>query len=147
MNELFLYASVITGVLILVVGFGFHWIGQLISLVNRDLSIRLGLWEAGMPREYEVYENAIVVADVAIGWIYAVAGAGLILGTRWGYILALIPGAILLYHSISFWFWTRNQKSAGHHLSFTKTPERAGWFLANFITGVLAIVVAFGGLY
>jgi hypothetical protein len=142
MSDLFPFAPAIAGVLILIVGFGFHWIGQLVSLANRDLAIRIGIWEEGMPPGYAVYENAIAVADVAIGWIYGIAGIGLILGARWGYVLALVPGAILLYHSISFWFWTRNQKKAGHDLAFTKNPSRAGWFLANFITGLLAIGVA-----
>lgn len=142
MSELFPYAGCITGVLILIVGFGFHWAGQLISLVNRDLAIKIGIWEPGMPPEYAVYENAIAVADVAIGWIYGIAGIGLILGTGWGFTLAWLPGAILLYHSLSFWFWTKNQKNAGHHLAFTKSPAREGWFLANFITGILAVMVA-----
>ncbi|MCU0630640.1 MAG: hypothetical protein MUF37_05780, partial [Methanoregulaceae archaeon] len=118
------------------------WIGQLTSLVNRDFAIRVGIWEADMPPEYEVYENAIAVADVAIGWVYGIAGAGLILGVQWGYTLAWIPGVILLYHSISFLSWTGNQKKAGRYLTFTKNPARAGWFLANFITGALAITVA-----
>lgn len=142
MSGLFPYAAIITGVLILVVGFGFHWVGQLISLVDRGLATRIGIWEAGMPKEYEVYENAIAVSDVAIGWIYGIAGIGLVLGTTWGFTLAWVPGVVLLYHSLNFWFWTRNQKKAGHHLAFTKTPARVGWFLANFITAVLAIMVA-----
>jgi hypothetical protein len=146
LTGLFPYAGVIAGVLVLVVGFGFHFIGQLISLVDRDVAIRLGLWEAGMPESYSVYENAIAVADVALGWVYGIAGAGLITGARWGYVLGLIPGAILLYHSISFWFWTRNQKNAGQHLTFTKNPARSGWFLANFVTGALTVVVCFGNL-
>lgn len=144
MFDQFPYVGITAGALILIVGFGFHWIGQLISLINRDLAIRIGLWEAGMPPEYEVYENAIAVADVAIGWIYGIVGIGLILGAQWGYTLAWIPGVILIYHSISFWFWTGNQKKAGHQLTFTKNPARAGWFLANFITGMLAVTVAFG---
>jgi len=31
-----------------------------------------------------VYDNAIAVADIAIGWIYGIAGAGLIPGISWG---------------------------------------------------------------
>jgi hypothetical protein len=143
MFDLIPFVGIITGVLVLIVGFGFHWAGQLISLLDRGLAIRIGLWETGMPREYEVYENAIAVADIAIGWIYGIAGVGLILGAGWGYTLAWIPGVILIYHSISFWFWTGNQKKAGHYLTFTKNPARAGWFLANFITGALSIMVAF----
>lgn len=146
MDQLFHYASIITGILVLIVGFGFHWIGQFISLVNRDLAIRIGIWEKGNLPEYEVYENAMAVADVLIGWTYGIAGAALILGISWGYKLAWIPGVVLLYHSICFWSWTANQEKAGHHTAFSSGSARIGWFLANFVTGVLAISVAwFGG--
>ena len=136
------YAGIVAGLLVLVVGFGFHWIGQLISVTNRPLAIRLGIWEKDNLPEYEAYENAIAVADVAIGWTYGVAGVGLLLGASWGYTLAWIPGVVLVYHSISFWFWTGNQKKAGHPTMMTRNPARAGWFLANLVTGLLAISVA-----
>jgi len=145
MDQIFLYLGIITGVLVLIVGFGFHWIGQLISIVNRDLAVRIGIWERDNLPEYEVYENAMAVADVALGWTYGIAGAGLVLGTSWGYRLAWIPGVVLLYHSLCFWFWTANQKKSGHPTAFTKNPARAVWFLANFVTGVLAISVAWMG--
>ena len=82
MDPLLYYAGIITGILILIVGFGFHWIGQIISVVNRDLAIRNGIWEKGNLPEYEVYENAIAVVDVLIGWIYGIAGAALLLAYR-----------------------------------------------------------------
>jgi hypothetical protein len=77
---------------------------------------------------------------VAIGWIYGMAGVGLILGTAWGFRLAWFPGVILIYHGISFWFWTGNQMRSGHKLA--SDPLRIGWSLANMITGLLAILVA-----
>ena len=140
MNHLFPYAHVIAGVLILVVGFVFHWLGQLISVLNWDLATRIGLQEKKAPPEYRIYEHGIAAADVAIGWIYAVAGIGLIFGTPWGYKLAWIPGVVLLYHSAFFWFTTRNQRKAGHILM----PDslRVIWFIANAGTGVLTILVA-----
>jgi hypothetical protein len=145
MDQVLYYTGIVAGVLVLIVGFGFHWIGQLISMTNRDLAIRLGIWEKGNLPEYEVYENAIAVADVAIGWTYGIAGIGLILGASWGYTLAWIPGVVLVYHSISFWCWTGNQNKAGHPTMMTRNPARAGWFLANFITGLLALSVAWPG--
>ena len=140
MDQVFPYANIVAGVLVFAVGFIFHWIGQLISLLDWDLAARIGLQEKGMLPEYKVYEHAIAVADVAIGWIYGIAGVGLILGTPWGFKLAWFPGVILIYHSISFWFWTGNQMRSGHKL--TADPLRIGWSLANMITGVLAILVA-----
>ncbi len=134
--------SIVTGILVLIVGFGFHWIGQIISLVDRRLAIRLGIWEENNLPEYEVYEEALAVADVAIGWTYGIAGIGLILGTSWGYMLAWIPGVILVYHCISFWCWTGNQIRAGHETITTRQPMRGGWFAANIVTGVLALIVA-----
>ena len=58
--------------LVLVIGFGFHFVGQLISLLDWDLAMRLGLQEADAPPEFQIYERATAVADVAIGWVYGV---------------------------------------------------------------------------
>jgi hypothetical protein len=143
MDQLFPGANVVAGVLVLAVGFIFHWIGQLISLLDWDLATRIGLQEKGILPEYKVYEHAIATADVAIGWIYGIAGVGLILGTPWGFKLAWFPGVVLIYHSVSFWFWTRNQRRSGHQL--TADSLRIGWSVANMITGVLAILVAWTG--
>lgn len=43
LNSVFPYDNVVAGVLVLVVGFGFHWIGQLVSVLNWDLAARIGL--------------------------------------------------------------------------------------------------------
>ena len=106
MNFLFPYDNLIVGILILSVGFIFHWIGQFISVVNWKFAVRLGLQEENMPTEYRVYEHAIAVSDVLMGWIYGIAGLGLILNLPWSYKMAFIPGAILIYHSMNFWFGT-----------------------------------------
>lgn len=34
MNHLFPYDNIVVGILILIVGFVFHWIGQLISVID-----------------------------------------------------------------------------------------------------------------
>jgi len=94
--------------------------------------------------EYKVYENAIAKADVVLGWLYGIAGLGLILNEEWGYKLAIIPASIFLYHGISFWFWTSNQQKDGHKLF--GTLMRSGWTLFNVITGLLAILVAWNYL-
>jgi hypothetical protein len=140
MNQVFPYDNVVAGVLVLVVGFGFHWIGQLVSVLNWDFATRIGLQEKAAPPEYKVYEHGIAMADVAIGWIYGIAGVGLIFGTSWGYQLSWVPGVVLIYHSISFWFWTRNQIRDGRRLM--SESLRVVWFLANFVSGAMAILVA-----
>jgi hypothetical protein len=143
MDQLFPFSNILAGALVLIVGFVFHWIGQLISVLNWDLATRIGLQEKWALPQYRVYEHAIAVADVAIGWIYGVAGVGLLLGTPWGFKLAWFPGVVLIYHSISYWFWTRNQQRAGQHLM--SRAMRIGWFTANLVTGLLTIVVAWNG--
>jgi hypothetical protein len=140
MNQVFPYANVVAGALVLVVGFIFHWIGQLISILNWDLATKIGLQEEELLPEYKVYEHAIAAADVAIGWIYGIAGVGLVLGSQWGYTLAWFPGVILVYHSISYWFWTGNRRKGGHKL--VADSVRIGWPVANFVAGALAILVA-----
>lgn len=56
METLFLYTHIIIGLLVLVVGFVFHFIGQLISLVNWKLAERIGIAEEGILPEYRAYE-------------------------------------------------------------------------------------------
>jgi hypothetical protein len=142
-TEPFPYASSIAGVLVIGVGFGFHWIGQLVSVLNWPLAERLGLQDRAAPREYRVYEHGIAVADVALGWVYGIAGLALLLGAPWAAKLAFVPGSILLYHSISFWAWSRNQCRDGHPL--LSRPTRIGWTLANALTGLLTLWVAWVG--
>jgi hypothetical protein len=140
MPHAFPYDNVAAGVLVLVVGFGFHWIGQTLSVVNWDLATRLGLQEKGALPEYRVYEHAIAVADTSIAWLYGIAGVGLLLGASWGYKLAWFPGVVLVYHAIFFWVLTGNQRKAGHQLFGPSL--RIGWTTANMVTGLLTIVVA-----
>ena len=93
-----------------------------------------------MPKEFKVYEKAIAYADVFLGWIYGVAGIGLLLELPWSYKLLWFPAGILTYHSISYWFWTAYQKRIGYKLISNKF--RVSWTTANLITGILAILMA-----
>ena len=136
----FPHDNIVAGVLVLVIGFGFHWMGQTLSVLNWDLAMRLGLQEKDAPPEYLVYEHAIAVSDASIAWLYGIAGVGLLLGTPWGYKLAWVPGAVLVYHAIGFWMWTRNQHRAGHQ--FYSPAFRVVWSAANMVTGLLAVAVA-----
>jgi hypothetical protein len=139
-DQLFPYSHIVAGVMVLLVGFTFHWVGQLVSLVNWDFATRIGLQDKGAPPEFLVYERGTAVADVTIGWVYGVAGVGLLLGTPWGFKLAWIPGAVLIYHGISAWFWFGNQTKSGHRLH--SEGMRMAWCAANVVAGALAITVA-----
>ena len=139
-SQIFPYANIIVGVLVLIVGFGLHFIGQLISLVNRDLAVKMTIWEKEMIPEFEVYEKAIAAADVMIGWIYGIAAVGLILNVEWAYKLVWIPGIVLVYHGLSSWFWAGNQNKLGRSLHTNRF--RITWSTANLITGILAIFIA-----
>ena len=140
MTHLFPYDNIVIGVLIFIVGFCFHWIGQLVSVINWKFASKIGLQEPKLPKEYKVYEHAIAIADSLIGWVYGFAALGLILNVSWGYKFAWFPGIILLYHSLSFWFWTSNRNRDGNKLE--SNVMRIGWSLANFATGILAILLA-----
>ena len=144
MSNLFPDAIIVAGILILLVGFGAHWAGQFISVLNWDLGTRLGLQESELIPEYRVYEHAIAVADSALGWIYAVAAFGLFFNYEFGYKLAWIPGSILLYHSISAWVWEGNRRAAGNGLWSDRL--RIGWCTLNGATGLLALAVAWMGM-
>ena len=143
MSTLFPYANIVAGVLILLVGFLAHWIGQVVSVFDWNLGTKLGLQEKGLLPEYVVYEHAIAVADSTIAWVYGVAAVGLLLNAEWGYKLAFIPGSILLYHAIMAWVWEGNRRAAGHRL--WPDAMRLGWCSINAITGILALLVAWTG--
>ena len=143
MGPLFPYANIVAGVLIFIVGFCFHWLGQFVSVLNWDLATRLGLQEKDLPSEYKVYEHAIAVADTAMGWLYGVAAVGLFLNAEWGYKLAWIPGSILLYHAISAWVWEANRRAAGQRL--WSNSMRIGWCAANAVTGAFVLQMAWAG--
>ncbi len=140
---LFPYSNVVAGVLILVVGFGFHFIGQLISVLNWDTAIRLGLQDKAAPPDYYPYEHGTAVADVLIGWTYPIAAIGLLMNAGWAYKLAWIPGSILLYHSLNSWFWEADRRTAGHRIQ--SEIVRVIWCSGNFFTGLLTILVAWVG--
>lgn len=140
MTPLFPYSNIIVGTMILIVGFGFHWVGQLISIMNWELAERFGLQEKNLTPQYKVYEHAMAAADSVTAWVYGVAAVGLIMNADWGYELAWIPGAILIYHAISAWVWEKNRRKMGHKL-WSETM-RIGWCSFNAITGILAIAVA-----
>jgi len=138
--QLFTHANIVVGILIFIVGFIFHWVGQLISIINWDFATKIGLQEKDQLPEYKVYEHAIAVADVMLGWIYGIAAVGLLLNTTWAFKLAWFPGVIMIYHSLSFWFWIGNQNKLGKPTLTNNV--RIGWSLLNGITGILAILIA-----
>ena len=140
MNSAPEWLSTVTGVLVMIVGFLFHWCGQLISILDWKLATRLGLQEEAMLPEHKVYEHGTAVADVLIGWVYGAAGIGLLIGADWGFKLAWIPGSILVYHALSFWFWEENRRKQG--TPFFGNVGRLIWFLANFVTGILCLYLA-----
>ena len=138
--QIFPYDNIIVGILILIVGFIFHFIGQLISVINWEYAKKIGLQEKDMLPEYKVYEHAIAVADVCIGWIYGIAAIGLILNISWAYQLIWFPAVIFIYHSFSYWFWIGNQNKLGNKT--TSQGFRIVWFLLNLITGIMCLLIA-----
>ena len=82
----------------------------------------------------------IAFADVLIGWTYGIAAIGLIFNFSWGYTLAWIPGVVFIYHALFFWVMKGNQNKSGNKIS--NNGFRVTWFLANLITGFLAILIA-----
>ena len=141
--QLFPFANTVAAIAILVVAFGFHFVGQTFSVLNWRLACRLGLQEVDSPSDYYPYEHGTAVGDMLLGWIYPIAPIGLLLDAEWAYKLAWIPGAILLYHGVSSWFWEADRRAAGHQLQ--SDAFRAIWCGANILTGLIAILVAWTG--
>ncbi len=143
MSALFPHANLLAGLLILIVGVGFHFCGQLLSVLNWPLAERLGLQEANMPPGYRAYEHGTAMGDVLLGWTYGLAALWLFLGADWGYKLAAIPGAVLVYHALCAWFWEVDRRRDGN--GFWTDRFRAAWCGANLITGLLALATAWAG--
>lgn len=143
MTGLMQFADDLAAVLILIVGFGFHFVGQTFSVLNWKAAKRLGLQETDLPAGYYPYEHGTAIADMLVGWVYGLAALGLLLGADWGYRLAAFPGAILLYHGISAWFWEADRRRQGSGLFSDRL--RYGWCGANVLTGALALWVALTG--
>ena len=135
--------SLTAGSLILVVGFGFHFLGQALSLWNWSLAQRLGLQEKSAAPAQKDYEAGIAAADVLLGWSYGPIGLGLLLGWHWAAPAAILPGAILAYHALSFWFWTAAQNRGGRRIM--AEPLRRAWAAINLATGLLALAAAWMG--
>ena len=138
--ETIAYMHIVLGIMVLIVGFVFHWIGQLISIVNWEYAEKVGLQEKKALPEYKVYEHAIATSDGLLAWTYGIVAIGLIMNLTWSYTFVLIPGTVLIYHSLFYWQLIGNQNKFGHP---THTwAMRITWFLLNFITGILAILIA-----
>lgn len=143
MAQFYAYANLLAAVLILIIGFGFHFCGQLFSVLNWTTAQRLGLQETDLPRGYYPYEHGTAIADALVGWVYGLAALGLFLGADWGYWLAAFPGAILLYHGLSAWFWEADRRAQGTGLFSDRL--RVIWCSANVATGALALAVSWAG--
>jgi hypothetical protein len=140
MAQIFPYANLILGFLVLILGFFIHWVGQLISFVNWNFAVKVGLQEKVQIAEYKVHEHAIAGADSVMGWMYGLVAIGLILDLSWAYDLIWIPSAIFIYHGIFFWFMVRNQQKLG---KTTYTNRfRWSWSALNIFIGLLGILVA-----
>lgn len=139
-EQLFPFANIVVGILVFIMGFLFHWLGQLISLINWDFAVKIGLQEKNAPPEFKAYEHAIASADVILGWIYGIAAVGIILNQPWAFKLMWFPGVVMIYHGLSYWFWKGNQNKLGY--SLTSSTFRVVWSMLNLITGILAVMVA-----
>jgi hypothetical protein len=139
LNDIIPYGNIIAGILIFIVGFILHFIGQLISFANWDYATKIGFQEKKMLPEFKVYEHGIAGADVFVGWIYIIVVIGLFLDISWAYKLAWFPGVVLIYHGLSALFWMGNQNKLGHPMNSNKF--RISWFLLNFLAGIIVILI------
>ena len=144
MSPLFPYANVLTAILLLIVGFGLHFVSQFISILDWERACRIGLQDKNIPPDALHYEHGTATADVAIAWIYGVAAIGLMMNAPWGYKLAFIPVSILLYHGMCAWEWERDRRAAGKGIwTDGFRLARCG---ANILAGLAVLVVAWAGL-
>jgi hypothetical protein len=135
--------SIAAGILTLAVGFGFHFLGQALSLWNWPLAERLGLQDKNASPAQRDYESGTALADVLIGWSYGPIGLGLVCGSPWAFKAAIIPGALFTYHALAFWFWTSAQNRGGRRIM--AEPLRRTWAALNLASGLLVLLSAWIG--
>ena len=142
MGELFPYSNILAGSLVLIVGFGIHWLNQVANLLHWELMPKQGL-VINIPVNTKKIERFISISDITIGWLYGIIGVGLYLGTSWGYTLAWIPGIMLTVEGISYWIMTNPKHATTKYFSYFTRME---WSALNFFTGILIILVAWHAL-
>jgi len=142
MYELFPYSNILAGTLVLIVGFGIHWLSQLSMFLHWELMPRHG-FGINISDKPKGYDRFIAISDITIGWLYGIIGVGLLMGTSWGYFLAWIPGIILTLEGIGYWMMT-NKK----HTPIVKDTyfSRIEWSALNLFTGLFVILVAWNAL-
>jgi hypothetical protein len=133
-------AAKAAGAALLVVGFGFHFLGQALSLHDWSLAERLGLQEKDATAAQQDYERGFAVADVLIGWLYGPIAIGLWFEAPWAFKAAFLPGVVFTYHAVGFWFWTARQARGGR--PGIAGPKRVLWAAVNLACGLLLLGVA-----
>lgn len=142
MGELFPYANILAGSLVLIVGFGIHWLNQLSLFMHWELMPKDG-FGIHMLTNASKYDRFIAISDVTIGWIYGIIGIGLFMGTSWGYLLAWIPGLFITFEGISYWIITGKKNLQGIKYSYFNRIE---WSILNIITGLFILFVAWNAI-
>ena len=142
MQSLFPFAHIIAGIIILIVGFGFHFLGQLMGFLYWEPELKHS-FIINMPIKAKGYAHIVAISDVAIGWSYAIIGMGMYIGKSWSYTLAWIPGIILFLEGISFWTWRNQNNRPAQDLSLT---ERIEWSGLNIVSGLFILLVAWSAL-
>lgn len=142
MYELFPYSNILAGALVLIVGFGIHWLSQVSLFINWELMPRHG-FGLNISANTKGYDRFIAISDITIGWMYGIIGVGLFLGTDWGYVLAWIPGVILSLEGISYWVMTSKKHAPERKFSYFTRIE---WSALNLVTGLFIILVAWNAL-
>lgn len=142
MGELFPYANILAGSLVLIVGFGIHWLNQLSIFLHWELMPKDGFGIHTLANASK-YDRFVAVSDVTIGWIYGVIGIGLFMGTSWGYLLAWIPGLFITFEGISYWIVTGKKNLQGIKYSYFNRIE---WSTLNIVTGLFILFVAWNAM-
>jgi len=142
MNELFPYSNILAASLLLIVGFGIHWLNQLSLFLHWELMPRHG-FGINLSSSQKGYDRLIAISDITIGWLYGIIGVGLFMGTEWGYALAWIPGIILTIEGISYWIMTGKKQMQPLAESYFTRVE---WSSLNLVTGMFIMVVAWNAL-
>lgn len=134
--QLFPGSDTLAGSLMLLLAL--RWIARVCSLVGYHLSAALGIPRGTRSSRRRPVTREDEAIQITVGWIYAIAGSGLILGAAWAPVPACIAGFLLILQGARSWpFLGKSFISLATVL----------WSLFNLATGLLVLVIASSALW
>jgi len=129
-----------SGVLLLTIGFGRHWVWQLVYVLRSRTASSNPETKRSEATESLESLRRLALVEITTGWIHAISGVGVVTVSMWGARLAWISGVLLILLGLAR--WTVSARAASAAETHASRGVVALWGLVSLSTGGLAIAVA-----